>query len=67
MKKIVKILKERRFLFIGIIIGGIIFGSGAYATTVSASNVSYNNSSSKVASTNVQGAIDALSKTADSK
>jgi hypothetical protein len=59
MERVKRIIKQFIMLIVGIIVGVIIFG-GVYAATVASSSVSYNNSSSKLSSSNVQGAIDAL-------
>lgn len=67
MKVVKSILKKYKLLIIGVLVGSIVTGSGVYASTVGAGNVSYSNSSSGLSSTNVQGAIDALYQTADTK
>lgn len=61
-EKIKKVFKSKIFLLIlGIIIGST---TSVYAVTYFPSNqVTYNNSSSKLNSTNVQGAIDELYNT----
>ena len=60
MMYISKMLKNIKDMILGIVIGGTIIGGGVIATTVSSSSVTYSNSTSKLSSTNVQGAIDAL-------
>jgi hypothetical protein len=60
MKKVSNFIKKNFMLVFGFVIGILLAGTGVYATTVASSSVSYNNSSSKLSSSNVQGAIDAL-------
>ena len=62
MKKIKSLLNNKIFVFI---LGGLLFSVvSVYAVTYFPSNqVTYDNSSSKLNSTNVQGAIDELYKT----
>lgn len=55
-----RFIQKNLMLLLGIIVGGIVFVGSVYAATVAASSVSYDNSSSKLSSTNVQGAIDGL-------
>ena len=57
-----KILKNRIFIFV---LGGVLFGAvSVYAVTYFSSNqVTYDNGTSKLQSTNVQGAIDELYNT----
>lgn len=67
MKVVKIILKKYKLFIIGVLLGSIITGGGVYASTVGASNVSYSNSSSGLSATNVQGAIDTLYQTANTK
>ena len=62
MKKLKKIFNSKIFIFI---FGGLLFSTvSVYAITYFPSNqVTYDNSSSKLNSTNVQGAIDELYNT----
>ena len=65
IKRLKKIIKSKTFIFI---LGGILCSTiTAYAVTYFPSNqVTYDNSTSKLNSTNVQGAIDELYKTCSS-
>ena len=55
-----KLIKNLNDLLIGILIGGVVIGGGVYATALAASAVTYSNTTSKLSSTNAQGAVDAL-------
>ena len=66
MKVKEKIKNNKRFL-LGILVGLLISGGSVYAASIISKDVSYDNSSSKLTSTNVQGAIDELYKTATDK
>lgn len=62
MKKLNNLLKNNIKLVIGIILGIIVAGSmGVYASSIlSSKDIEYSNTSSKLVSTNVQGAIDEI-------
>ena len=66
MKVKEKIKNNKRFL-LGILVGLLISSGSVYAASIISKDVSYDNSSSKLTSTNVQGAIDELYKTATDK
>ena len=66
MKVKEKIKNNKRFL-LGILVGLLISSGSVYAASIISKDVSYDNSSSKLTSTNVQGAIDELYKTATEK
>ena len=66
MKVKEKIKNNKRFL-LGILVGLLISGGSVYAASIISKDVSYDNSSSKLTSTNVQGAIDEVYKTAIDK
>ena len=66
MKVKEKIKNNKRFL-LGMLVGLLISGGSVYAVSIISKDVSYDNSSSKLTSTNVQGAIDELYKTATDK
>ena len=65
--KIKSFIKENKKIFIGILIGMLISSGSVYAASIISKDVSYDNSSSKLTSTNVQGAIDEVYKTATDK
>ena len=65
--KIKSFMKNNKKIFIGILIGVLISGGSVYAASILSKDVSYDNSSSKLTSTNVQGAIDEVYKTATDK
>mgnify|MGYP004469642067 CR=1 FL=1 len=61
-----KLKKNKRFL-LGFLLGILISSGSVYAASIISKDVSYDNSNSKLTSTNVQGAIDELYKTATDK
>ncbi len=65
--KIKSFIKENQKIFVGILIGVLISSGSVYAASIISKDVSYDNSSSKLTSTNVQGAIDEVYKTATDK
>ena len=60
LKRIKKIIRNRRIIFItGLVLGIIVSASGVYAAnTIYAKNVTYDNSNSGLKATNVQDALD---------
>lgn len=63
MNKIKLMIRKNYKLYIGIIIGIVLSSISVYATSkINSSDVLYNNESSKLSSTNVQGAIDEIAK-----
>lgn len=65
--KIKSFIKDNKKIFIGILIGMLISSGSVYAASIISKDVSYDNSNSKLTSTNVQGAIDEVYKTATDK
>ena len=65
--KIKDFIKDNKKIFVGILIGILISSGSVYAASIISKDVSYDNSSSKLTSTNVQGAIDEVYKTATDK
>ena len=65
--KIKSFIKDNKKIFVGILIGMLISSGSVYAASIISKDVSYDNSSSKLTSTNVQGAIDEVYKTATDK
>ena len=65
--KIKNFIKDNKKIFVGILIGMLISSGSVYAASIISKDVSYDNSSSKLTSTNVQGAIDEVYKTATDK
>ena len=61
-----KLKKNKRFL-LGFLLGILISSGSVYAASIISKDVSYDNSNSKLTSTNVQGAIDEVYKTATDK
>ena len=65
--KIKSFIKDNKKIFVGILIGMLISSGSVYAASIISKDVSYDNSNSKLTSTNVQGAIDEVYKTATDK
>ncbi len=65
--KIKEKLKNNKRFLLGFLLGILISSGSVYAASIISKDVSYDNSNSKLTSTNVQGAIDEVYKTATDK